>query len=284
MPNPDDLYHIRRAATVVETSANRLGELARGNPDAARVRAEAAAAFAYLREDGGGDSDSFTMSVGRTVDEAQRIWRERAEAEGTTLVERIVENSAFVRGAAEAARPHRDVSNPAAVLLTQERWGAVRERLDAGRDLRSIVASADIATLVAVETFAPDWIDATRTVPRDLGDVHRADADAEIRAENIRTMIDERLAVIGDDHLRTVLQLDRRSAAFRQIGLTWAKVLTRIVSGTVGGGEDLDAAIAVTMLRQEAGIDPTPAERNATANGSLSAAASAEFATAPASI
>jgi hypothetical protein len=264
------LMPLNAAAKRIEAIADRLSQIARTTFPVGQAQIAAEAKFDYLSAGVNARDGSFYRIVAHEVETQRAAFDDKLEQEATSLVNELPNQFALVRAKYEELRPRRDVSTPAAVMLSQERWAAQVALLNAGRYLPELIKQADAHTLFAIEAFAPEWQRAQSS--------KRSESAEEIAAAEkaITVAVDARLAELSPPELRAMLRTVQRATGFHEVAWTFAQHLARRF-GDFANANPMEASIAVAYIRREYGIDPNPSEVLAASNEVASREASSKF-------
>lgn len=274
-------FRVRASTERIKTIAEALRQITTGiGADLAERHRAAYASSQHLRDESGsafsaGTNALVDQQVLTRVEEERRQQIDRAEQEAIPFLLDLGVHIAFVREAAAGARPARDTSSSAAILLTKEKWDTVVAALNTGRSFAEIIRRADVDTLIAIESFAPDYV-------RLNGIRHFSAEEDDQAVETTLTRITEavttRLVEVADSDVAEILKLARHADGWHQVASTWIDLLRRKVAGDINA-DPLEYAIAESYILRNLGLAPTAAEIDAQRNAASSAAASAGFAT-----
>lgn len=260
---PTDYYFYNRATERIEQIANLLAEITRTTFDAGAAQRDAEQRFSHMI-----DRNRRTPEVNRMLaGEVQRVRQESEkalEARAIVLAGEIPSAENTIKATFEAIRPQRDVSTPAAVLLSQERWAATRELLESGRGLAQILKTADVATVLAIEAFAPEYLYAKS--PRDR--LETPGTELEQVKKSVTRQVHKRLSEIAPEPDREALAKAHRAHAFTEIAWTYAEHLQRRFGG--GPSSPLEVGVTVHYIRQEYELDASPAQERSQTNAAAS--------------
>ncbi|WP_341933752.1 hypothetical protein MRBLWO14_002821 [Microbacterium sp. LWO14-1.2] len=264
---PTDLYYFNRATERIEQIANELGEITRTTFNAGAAQRDAEQRFSHMI-----DRTRRTPEADRMLAiEVQRVRQESEkalEARAIALAGEIPVAENTIKATFDAIRPKRDVSTPAAILLSQERWAAARALLESGRGLTQILETSDIATVLAIEAFAPEYLYAKS--PRDRLETPGTELD-QVKT-SVARQVHKRLSEIAPEPDRVALAKAYRAHAYTDIAWAYAEHLQRRFGG--GSASVLEVGVAVHYIRQEYGLDASPAQERRRGNAAASTEAS----------
>lgn len=259
-------YQYGRTAERVEAIAGELIKISRAGYDGPAGRRQIESDFSHILIAGertSADEAMIDAEMRKRISEFERGLELRAIA----LLEELVPLDGVIAQGFDEMRPKRDVSNPAEIMLSRERWDAVRERLEAGQGLGDVINGVDLPTLLAIEYFAPGY----------LLKSPNSDHDEESARDQVKKLVMTRLVEVASEDVRNLLGVARRAQGFSAIAWEWAKQLHNRFSGHATSDELLAAAVQSEYIAREYGIRPTPAQERAERNTSASEEASTGF-------
>ncbi|MCW2165790.1 hypothetical protein B0I12_002955 [Microbacterium hydrothermale] len=177
---------------------------------------------------------------------------------------RLEQHRASVQRAREfltkQAKEHTQLpTDPAAMMLATQKWHGIERQLDAGRDLRDVIASTDdVNTILAIKEFAPAYEAAKGYRPPGAGEMVGAALAGQkveqVSGEWVERATWSRLAQITPDHdtaalLRTAVNVD----AHHNAASPWLDAGEGIATGR--GADMLGTAIAAQLASAEVTAD-----------------------------
>lgn len=202
----------------------------------------------------------------------EKAVREQAAVNLADQRERVSGSLKLVRYAAEKARP-RVVEEPASLIRSEQKWRQVQTQLQAGVALPSIIASADLPTLLAIEDWMPAQV--TADVARMYPGLNAIAKSADPKAA-IARLVTQRLVEVVDpdvaEDLRNASQAESSAAAAQ----VWHDAI-EIGIQTSGGVDTLAASIGAKYAAEahslKSSADAAKDSEQATAGEHTSAAA-----------
>lgn len=264
------MYEFNRAADLVEKIADDLHNIARQSFDAAAARRDAERRMSHMI-----DTSRTTPQTNQMLNaEVARVQKESESAlerQAFALVQQLPSAEEELSRTFEEVRPKRDISTTTAIMLSQERWEAAKAIIESGRSIETALEVADMASVLAIEAFAPDYLFAesrrsTLGNPGiDIADIKRS-VDLQVRA---------RIIELADGAAAEVMAKAHRANGFVEVAWEWANHLERRFQGRAN--DAMGTAVTVAYIRRDYGIDKTPRQERDEKQKALGDAASSKL-------
>lgn len=151
-------------------------------------------------------------------------------------------------------------TDPAGMMQLSNKWTNVERLLNAGKDIRDILADADITTALAIREFGGAWIEASNFKPAGLWDAVEAYLGKEKTSPSawLERAVNDRIADITPDANLSEL-LRAANVAPAQVAAAQPYLDTVDSYAQQGSGNLMGAAIASAQIARETGLAPAPA-------------------------
>lgn len=134
---------------------------------------------------------------------------------------------------------------------TAAKWAQVSMILAAGKPLRDVLATADVATALAIREYGPSWQEAQSYQASNLGESMTGSAVPDHGP--LHRSIDARLAkLIGGEDATNVLAAAHEAAAVAAGVEVAGKHMADVIAGTATGMSGMDASLAAHYAEQGA--------------------------------
>lgn len=143
-------------------------------------------------------------------------------------------------------RPRLDWNKAGDVAKAQARWAAVQGKLDAGLSIGQVIASADDATLAAINEFYGEYAETQAVKAGDATNYEVPDVSA------VHHAVDDRAAAIKGSNAVSALTRARGSAGLHAYAGVVLDHLEALTEGRKDGVSDLYVAVAADQAEQQA--------------------------------
>lgn len=146
------------------------------------------------------------------------------------------------------------------MMQLSNKWANVERLLNAGKDIRAILADADITTALAVREFGGAWIEASSFRPADLWEAVEVYLGKEKTSPNawLERAVNARIAEITPDANLAEL-LRAANIADAQVATARPYLDAAESFAQQGAGNLMGAAIASAQIARETGLAPASA-------------------------
>lgn len=177
---------------------------------------------------------------------ARDEWRGKV----TSLRSRIEAERQAARDRAAAARPRAD--DAASLIRGQQKWAQAQTLLESGRQLRQIVATADVDMVTAIAEFAPTYLQAQSRPRNGINDLEYSFNGEGLRfapdgAPDITGIIDSRLIEILPATQANVLRQSRETLVDAAAALPYIELSQKHADGHAETANRIEAAISSQM-------------------------------------
>lgn len=149
-------------------------------------------------------------------------------------------------------------SDAAGMMQLSNKWANVERLLNAGKDIRAILADADITTTLAIREFGGAWIEASEFRPANLWEAVQAYLGKEKTSPNawLERAVNNRIAEITPDANLAEL-LRGANVADAQVAVAQPYLDAAEPFAEHGTGNLMGAAIASAQIASETGLTAT---------------------------
>ncbi|NNM44596.1 hypothetical protein [Knoellia koreensis] len=204
-----------------------------------------------------GEARSFTHpdytpeGLGRRRQELVEQARARFRPQLEQLQAQVSNDADTIGRLAKSTRPAL-ADDPVALQRALIRWDQVRGMLEAGKPLRSVVAEADVDTLVAVGEWGPSWLEAQAYADRPAAGSPMMRETPKVDGEALQSAITARLLEVADADTRWALSAQQ--VADQAVGgfTPMAEHVGRLLDASGPPSSGLEAALAAHYGEQAA--------------------------------
>jgi hypothetical protein len=183
------------------------------------------------------DPDLSEQGIAQRRQAGLKALREQLPERVEALARKAESERSRFEEAFSAARP-RLPQTADARMIAQQKWSQVKLLLDSGRPIQDLIKRADVDTALAIEEFAPSYLEAR--LPAPTGVMRHGEEPPHV---DLAPLVENRLAELVGSDLATKLSDARESIRDHAMSAPYLQYLDHVARGIDRGDSRMAAAI-----------------------------------------